>query len=268
MKKILFTLAVLLSSFAAQAQEVPYQPLVVEGRTWVNNYEFHADEETLITFTYNYEFCGDSTVNEISYKKCFITVNDEVTASLVKNKYHNFEFAWDKTKPFALLREDGNKVLAIIDEKYSDKIIADVYPETGELILYDFDKIKEQVYDGTLKKTAVTIDKEQCNSYSDKSNNIVYVEGIGACDLGTLLFPTWECIPGTVYSNSYLSHVTNKEGQIVYTSRFSPFSGIDDVEVEKAKNDNQYYNIKGQVVDIKSVPAGIYIHNGKKVIVK
>jgi hypothetical protein len=38
--------------------------------------------------------------------------------------------------------------------------------------------------------------------------------------------------------------------------------------VTDVKGDNNYYNLMGQKMDPANLPAGIYIHNGKKVIVK
>ena len=44
-------------------------------------------------------------------------------------------------------------------------------------------------------------------------------------------------------------------------------SAITEVEAQKAQ-DGAYYNLMGQKFDGNSLPAGIYIHNGKKVIIK
>ena len=44
-------------------------------------------------------------------------------------------------------------------------------------------------------------------------------------------------------------------------------SAINEVEAQKAQ-DGAYYNLMGQKFDGNDLPAGIYIHNGKKVIIK
>ena len=44
-------------------------------------------------------------------------------------------------------------------------------------------------------------------------------------------------------------------------------SGVEEIETAKAQ-DNVYYNLMGQKFDGSNMPAGIYIHNGKKVIIK
>lgn len=44
-------------------------------------------------------------------------------------------------------------------------------------------------------------------------------------------------------------------------------SGIDEVEAQNVQ-DGAYYNMMGQKFDGNNMPAGIYIHNGKKIVVK
>ena len=44
-------------------------------------------------------------------------------------------------------------------------------------------------------------------------------------------------------------------------------SAIKEISAE-VKGDNRYYNMMGQEVDGNNLPAGIYIHNGKKILVK
>ena len=44
-------------------------------------------------------------------------------------------------------------------------------------------------------------------------------------------------------------------------------TSINEIQAE-VKGDNRYYNMMGQEVDGNNLPAGIYIHNGKKILVK
>ncbi|MBR5673953.1 MAG: fibronectin type III domain-containing protein, partial [Muribaculaceae bacterium] len=44
-------------------------------------------------------------------------------------------------------------------------------------------------------------------------------------------------------------------------------TSIQEISAE-VKGDNRYYNMMGQEVDGNNLPAGIYIHNGKKILVK
>ena len=44
-------------------------------------------------------------------------------------------------------------------------------------------------------------------------------------------------------------------------------SAIDEINVERVQ-DNNYYDLMGRKMNSNNLPAGIYIHNGKKIIVK
>ena len=55
------------------------------------------------------------------------------------------------------------------------------------------------------------------------------------------------------------------ESTIFTTTEVS--TGIETIKSE-AQGDNNYYNLMGQKMNGSNLPAGIYIHNGKKVVVK
>ena len=44
-------------------------------------------------------------------------------------------------------------------------------------------------------------------------------------------------------------------------------SAVEEIETAKAQ-DGAYYNLMGQKFNGNNLPAGIYIHNGKKVVIK
>lgn len=56
--------------------------------------------------------------------------------------------------------------------------------------------------------------------------------------------------------------------EIGYTYEEQTVTGIDDLTVKPATADDAYYNLQGQRMNSANLPAGIYIHQGKKVIVK
>ena len=56
------------------------------------------------------------------------------------------------------------------------------------------------------------------------------------------------------------------ESTLFTTLAEDPLVGVETVRVETT-GDNNYYNLMGQKVT-GNLPAGIYIHNGKKVVVK
>jgi len=45
-------------------------------------------------------------------------------------------------------------------------------------------------------------------------------------------------------------------------------TGIDDINVDNNIGDNNYYDLMGRKMNSNNMPAGIYIHNGEKIIVK
>ena len=123
---------------------------------------------------------------------------------------------------------------------------------------------------------------EECKRFAyigEDGEVLAYVvEGIGfdSYDMGDLLTPfTRKPDPNADYQEwCGLSHVV-KDGKIIYKGmryRHGAFDGIDEVVADKSPRrpqDDNYYNLMGQPVgkDVPTAP-GIYIHNGKKIIVR
>ena len=64
------------------------------------------------------------------------------------------------------------------------------------------------------------------------------------------------------------SHI-EKDGEVIFRGPDyidNGISSVDDVKVTTLPSDDSYYNLQGQRVS--EPQAGIYIHNGKKVVVK
>lgn len=63
---------------------------------------------------------------------------------------------------------------------------------------------------------------------------------------------------------------TMGNGYAGYKLYTSDFTGIDDVVIEKTqpKGDDNYYDLMGRKMNPDRLPAGIYIHNGKKILVR
>ena len=128
----------------------------------------------------------------------------------------------------------------------------------------------------------IEIEGISCSRYAyvkENGDTMCYVvEGIGfdSRNMGDLLTPfTREPDPDADYQEYCgLSHVI-KDGQIIYKGmRYSPgnMTGIDEVAAEKPQArqvDDNYYNLMGRPVgkDIPTTP-GIYIHHGKKIVVR
>lgn len=230
MKKFLFTLAVLLTSIAAQAL-APYQPLVQEGRTWVNYYLGNSGY-----FLYKYELKGDSIVDGKEYKVCYVSSYNE--------KYSTTDDVISE-HPVALLREDNMKVYVIYETTDPLNYQLDYYyDQEGERVLYDFAKSRNMIESGELQSTQVNIDGKVCekyNSYSFVSESpLSTIESIGA-DYGTLLFPEWISATCSDYDLSGLTIVLDSEGQVIYrNTEFVPLAedvnadlNVDIVDVNK-----------------------------------
>ncbi len=127
----------------------------------------------------------------------------------------------------------------------------------------------------------VMVEGVECWRYAYIDENgepLAYVvEGIGfdSRDMGDLLTPfTRQPDHDADYQEwCGLSHVV-KDGQIIYKGmryRHGAFTGIDEAIADGTSRpaDPNYYNLMGQPVG-KDVPTspGIYIHNGKKIVVR
>ena len=266
MKKLLLTI-VLLLGIAAQAQQIDfgdYQSLLREDRVWVNYMDNNSDDPAHeFSYTYSYYLSGDTIINGLKYKKCYMHVNDVESAKNTTSC--GYLFVWDNSHVIACLREEGNKVF-VRPELFDAIPTEDLsYNETtGDYLLYDFGAYELKFNVGETK-----IADKTCKTYSNKSG-VAYIETIGAVDFGTLLVPDWPVATCTTFNMSGLSHVIDKEDNIIYKSKkyHNASSSITDIKQLSLENTSCYYNLQGQAVDIKSAPAGIYIHNGKKVVVK
>ncbi len=80
-------------------------------------------------------------------------------------------------------------------------------------------------------------------------------------------------ITGLEKSTTYEVQVQATDGQQVsdwtpsYIFTTGDGSGVEEVKAQ-VNGDNNYYNLMGQKMNANNLPAGIYIHNGRKVIVK
>ena len=256
MKKFIFTIVMLFTcsiAAQAQAQSEDYLPLVREGVRWHYVKSFiDSQEEIFVDTPYYYEFKGDSILNGKTYKKCYVTSSEPKESGLV-----------------ALVREEDKKVYRkfVNDELSKPELIYNFNP--AELSVDGFN-----LYDKIESTKNVSIEGVDCKVYQVKNaqdiDNIALIEGVGV-DLsssnyyhGNLLSPLINyctCYVETVYT---LDRLEDLDGNILYT--YSQYSAIKDLKAESEKADNRYYNLMGQPV---STPTqGIYIHNGKKVVVK
>ena len=292
-KTILCAILALLGMAQAVAQEYEYVPFVREGVKWVY-YITNADDpypsdprySEGITF-YNLELKGDTIINGKTYK--------------AMHKYYGDAINRENDTIPVYLREENKVVYAIVPDgkKYIDcplgnRFFSRVDPYSGEeYILYDFSN-PDAFWDGILN-----IEEEDLGLYGDSYDYVgqdvipldsCYVQmftgklfdaiefhtvvgvGLDSPLRGTPLnFFNLGYIPGMV--TFYFSHVV-KDGQIIYKGMCyheGAFDGIDEAVADRTAwpADPRYYDLMGRAVgtDVPTIP-GIYIHQGKKIVVR
>lgn len=256
MKNIILVFAFLITSLSILAQESTYQPLVREGVRWYYDYIVANSETDELYITKCYlEFKGDSIYKNNTYKCCYLT---------------SFDKDGETTRLKGIMME---KDKVVYSPEYLEISVAGNRTEYG-CVYYDFKNPS-----GTLQGT-VNINGTPCKQYKttvpDDDEPCYLTEGIGIefdaySRYNSSLFEPYG-IPCTCTVEKYylFDRLEDLNGNVLYRSMKSLSSAIDDITNDKKMpaNDNMYYNLQGQAVDIKSAPAGIYIHNGKKVVVK
>ncbi|MBQ9821628.1 MAG: hypothetical protein IJM58_05865 [Muribaculaceae bacterium] len=219
MKRFISTF--LLSIFALiglYGEDLPYRPLVREGRIWVNNFWWE-DELTGYphdyTLMYYLELKGDTIINDNVYKKCYATLPE---GDAVLNDGLLDYFISSSVTPCAFLREEDMQVFALYNlEHYPYITTIDPYSESSgdESLIYDFKRLRESA-----DKEVVEVDGFPCYCFTD-SIGVVYVESIGVVNHsghshGDLLKPVMGMTDGMMNSVYTLSHVLNQQGDVIY----------------------------------------------------
>ena len=288
-----------------EPQESDYLPIAREGVKWVNEKVIVNHGDTT-RYYYSYEICGNDTtwpnmINKV-YKACYYYTGNELdvnTDSLIAGL--------DSSKGFTTCgRNDAyqencyqNKNLISFGQYTGDGQDTFLYyflegegPEpdwdnTIEYYLACQQQSAPTPEDQTLthenftQVDPVEIEGVTCRRWCYTGENgepLAYIiEGIGfdSRDMGDLLTPfTRRPDPNADYQEwCGLSHVV-KDGQIIYKGmhyRHGAFTGIDKVVSEQSRRawDGNYYNLMGQPVgtEVPTTP-GIYIHQGKKLVVR
>lgn len=289
MTKIIAFLFVLLGMIQAVAQEYEYVPFVREGVKWVYCYnnpfmEYVLDMPERVQY-YSFEMLGDVQIGDKFYKPVLLT------------HYFDKDGANKEVEDFipVYLREENKMVYAIHPDGIEHpqcpvgfcRSIHDPYvPSTSseEFVLYDFND-PVPLYGTTLAAWGieyVQTDTIAVGPYHSKCHyfqllnypgyeNII--EGIGYDGVvGMPLF--YFLAPITEAQVAYgLSHVL-EDGEIIYKGRWYDGDihvGIDEEVNEQPRRmcDGNYYNLVGQPVgkDVPTTP-GIYVHDGKKIVVR
>ena len=304
-KTIIISLLTFLSIASTMAQESDgYLSIVREGVKWVNEKVIVNHGDTT-RYYYNYEFSGKDTDVQYTnmqndlFDACYYYLGeqldveqDSLIAGLLDNYYGSL--GW-----IACMRNHAYD--KILDE---DRQLFGfgIYLDGGSTKLYDFRYYFSSINyyvncayywslygelenmlteENFIEVDPVMVEGIECYRYAYIDENgepLSYVvEGIGfdSRDMGDLLTPfTRQPDHDADYQEwCGLSHVV-KDGQIIYKGmryRHGAFTGIDETVADRTQRpaDPNYYNLMGQPVG-KNVPTspGIYIHNGKKIVVR
>ena len=294
-KTILITILALLGITQAWAQDTDYLPLVREGVKWVNEKVIINQGDTT-HYYYCYEFSGmDTYVNMLGdlYHACYYYEGDHLnveTDSLIagmsgmrggsclrNHALYKITSEGRNLCHFLMYTDGGTRVLYLFGLQGENTTIdyylaCQIYTETEPVLTTEnFTEVEP-----------IEIEGISCRRYAyvkENGDTMCYVvEGIGfdSRNMGDLLTPfTREPDPDADYQEYCgLCHVV-KDGQIIYKGmRYTPdnMTGIDEVVADRPRvrqYDDNYYNLMGQPVgkDIPTTP-GIYIHQGKKIVVR
>ena len=298
---VLFSFLSLLGMTQAVAQDgweewlSDYLPIVREGVKWVNEKVIVNHGDTTCYY-YMYEFSGYDTLTNLPGQinnACYYYTGENLNAeqdSLIAGLRDGLgEVTFFRNHAYAKMRSEGK---ALID--------LPMRLDGGTTTIYDFRPLFDNECigfflwcqefsevepflseDNFIRIEPITIDGYNCSRYvylDEQGNPLAcIVEGIGfdSYDMGDLLTPfTRKPDPDADYQEwCGLSHVV-KDGKIIYKGmrwRDGVITGIDEVVAEPSRrpHDPNFYNLMGQPVgkDVPTTP-GIYIHNGKKIIVR
>ncbi|MBQ0115948.1 MAG: hypothetical protein KBT10_08775 [Bacteroidales bacterium] len=250
-----------------------------------------------------YKIQGDSILDSRTYKKlllsrCYIQYDQNGVPFMNKPLYQD---NW--LGIFGLMREEGHRVYALYGNLayksgWGGLFVDTVNEGTREVLMYDFDDLNEYYrkvskYNGgdtTLMSYLDTIPDSNILG-TNKSYRLSYeyydgcfvAEGIGQyshdrklMSVDYRLHPFNDHDSRTTEYLSTLVYMKNPQGEFEYLDEelynkikdvVETPSAVTDVTVTKPA-DNRYYNLMGQPVAHPENAPGIYIHNGKKVVVK
>ena len=229
MKKLYILITALLGVLGSQAQTSDdYVPLVREGVRWVYLYSdvtASSNEDDIIfkgqgDYAYFMEFRGDTVINDITYKKLYLSMS------------RNFD-EWHLT-PIAYMREENKRVLGFDANNIAD----------GENVYYDFGDMAafaQEIYEMnpywyespfTVTPFTVTVAGQPRNAYKIDNgwewDYSLVIEGIGNDVNNMLSFGPLSGIPTCICPIPLgLAQVEDLEGNILYRGRYSygPYTG-------------------------------------------
>ena len=296
MKKFfIISFLALLGITQAAAYNNEYVPFVREGVKWVyyyiNSGYIPYEGLTVGTVYLNLEIKGDTIINGKTYKAMHKYYGDEI------NNLND-------TIP-VYLREENRVVYGIVPDGkvnpdcfvgygpvpvfgYESNSIFSLVWDGEEFVLYDFNNTQNYYEDfysywndpydpnffSYIGCDTITIGNRFAKRHklTENYHEDYIIEGIGFDGMNPGYTLAYFYMQMANYPRFHLSHVI-EDGRIIYKGiHYDPnnVTGIDELAADKARQaDGNYYNLMGQPMG-KQLPTapGIYIHHGKKIIVK
>ena len=282
MKKLLFVMIMVAGAVTGHGQQSDYQPMVREGVVWVYYYKNVVLDERerpdLQDAFYRMEFKGETEINGKTYHNCYHYFTDKLDAA--------------GEVPVAFVREQDRRVYVVFNDAFEcDDVIyqqknrnpkSEDYEDSGEYLVYDFADMGQYCAMSPVSGLApdgeetVQVGSNSCKRYYLSQNGVrrySIVEGVG-CETpvqGNLLIPLKLLANCTCDETRGLSHLEDASGRVLYQGPYYEkyqLTGVEELSVDKPADGGNCYNLMGQPVAHPEAAPGIYIRNGKKVLVR
>ncbi|MBO5628827.1 MAG: hypothetical protein J5965_07085 [Aeriscardovia sp.] len=250
-------------------------------------------------------FEGDTTISDKVYKKCFqrFLAHDVP----VYGSIENYAVISDRSVLIAYVRDEGKKVYAIYTPEYCSLVYNaqcglpnDTIDGRTEWLVYDFNDMVEHArkvnsyWEAGTFYTYSKFDTIEINGtvrdrwHYGLERGACTIEGIGQVNdeltgMANFLSPlaignadAENPIVGYGYPTYYHSHFAyvTENGENVFNNPTwmtwiieAEYTGINEVLDNDSKSDTRWYNLLGQPFNSRPIQPGIYIHQGRKVVI-
>ena len=243
MKNLILLISLLFSTYI-YAQE--YHSMLTNGKEWHCIYEVKYSYNQDGEWPYVIKVCGDTTINNTTYKKMYMVYTDSVPNDCKKERIF---VAYEKDK----------KVYRYNDGKST--LILDFNMHKGDIISSATDSYVED--EDYIEVSNVSYHRLKM------SNGGIWVEGIGS----NTAYSTYEMaiidLPVAYYIDDYII-ACYENGILLFTKDdFETISSdVKNLEWDDVNSDEEVYNTSGVKMSIRNINKGIYIQKSKKYIKK
>ena len=261
MKRFVLNIIVIMS-FAVVSAQTEYESLLSESKIWTMRYHLSLAPDAGDVYKFSeYRLAGESVINGIPFKRVQIRNRDDGEEFPDEWKDEYFSIGQDDGKIYMKYNDDDN-IFAVMDFslKKGDTFVLAPDPDPYSQMNFYVTEVTDTVLVSSTDKTPRKCLHLQVGDMPGMDE--VWIEGIGSLYGG---------LEGTVRylkvgSFPNLMSCTD-EDQVLY--KYSDPSGISVQHASSGsiRGDAPVYNLQGQRVE--SVPRkGVYIQNGKKVVMK